>query len=427
MSFRDQQAMTECVFYVNGLPGGEGHHDGGMKGRDESVALASPMLQLSREESTALDDLARQPRRVVITTARPAQGTPNLVLTDAEAAQVQLPGTDKPVSPRAGSEAAYVAIAKKYPDRCFFVSCDLDPSTRVGKAAASVRSDHRFEMSIEEQASSLMANGLSFSSRKPQLNVFATFGAFFEGIAREGFELWRYQRNLTGGNDGLNVIMHLSHVGACTGRDHFSGWSLDWINLAIGYLPYLRRFYAPADARSAFVAVRDAAAGYGGHIVGIPRDNLPVLNRQDSTEPLWSADSAWTAVTKFRQFPGARTAILALGAPCYVAEKAAARAHQAGKSADVYVINGLPVPQTFWQELSNKYARVVTIEDGLIGTDESGLRGFAAYSAGHLYASAVDLYHLGITDPRIAPSEQYVKVWDHFGISEDRLLECLDL
>ena len=35
----------------------------------------------------------------------------------------------------------------------------------------------------------------------------------------------------------LNVTFHLSHVGACTGRDHFAGWSLDWINLAIGYLP----------------------------------------------------------------------------------------------------------------------------------------------------------------------------------------------
>ena len=82
--------------------------------------------------------------------------------------------------------------------------------------------------------------------------------------------MWRYQRNLTGYNEGLNVLMHFAHVGACTGRDHFSGWSLDWINLALGYLPYLRRFYAPADARSAFLAVVDAAAGWGGHIVAIP-------------------------------------------------------------------------------------------------------------------------------------------------------------
>ena len=138
---------------------------------------------------------------------------------------------------------------------------------------------NHFEMSIEEQAATLLADGLSFSSREPQLNVFATFGAFLEGIAREGFEMWRYQRNLTGLNEGLNVVMHFSHVGACTGRDHFSGWSLDWINLALGYLPFLRRFYAPADARAAFIAVRDAAAGYGGHIVAIPRDNLPVLTQ----------------------------------------------------------------------------------------------------------------------------------------------------
>ena len=73
------------------------------------------------------------------------------------------------------------------------------------------------------------------------------------------------------------MLLHLSHVGANTGRDHFSGWSLDWVNLALGYLPFLHRFYAPADARAAFIAVRDAAAHYGGHIVAIPRDTLPVL------------------------------------------------------------------------------------------------------------------------------------------------------
>ena len=78
--------------------------------------------------------------------------------------------------------------------------------------------------------------------------------ASVEGIAREGFEMWRYQRNLNGLNEGLNVVMHFSHVGACTGRDHFSGWSLDWINLSLAYLPFLRRFYAPADARAAFLA-----------------------------------------------------------------------------------------------------------------------------------------------------------------------------
>ena len=126
--------------------------------------------------------------------------------------------------------------------------------------------------------------------------------------------MWRYQRNLTGFNEGLNVIMHLSHVGACTGRDHFSGWSLDWINLALGYLPFLHRFYAPADARSAFIAVRDATAAYGGHIIAIPRDNLPVLTQADGRTPLWNAGDAWTPVTPYRERKGARAAILTIGA-----------------------------------------------------------------------------------------------------------------
>jgi transketolase N-terminal domain/subunit/transketolase C-terminal domain/subunit len=425
MSFRDDHAMLECLFYVNKLPGGEGHHDGGMKGRDAAAALANPMLQMTAQESAALESLARQPARVVVTTARPSKGAANLVLTPEDIAKVELPGVDKPVSPRAGSEAAYVAVARKFPQSCFFVSCDLDPSTRVGKAAASVPREHRFEMSIQEQASALLTDGLAYSSRDPQLNVFATFGAFLEGIAREGFELWRYQRNLTGVNDGLNVVMHFSHVGACTGRDHFSGWSLDWVNCAIGYLPYLDRFYAPADARAAFIAVRDAASRYGGHIVAIPRDNLPVLTRQGSSQPLWNAADEWTAVTPLRSCPGATTTILALGAPSYVAARAADRATDGGVKTDAYVINGLPVQEAFWEELTRRYRHVVTIEDGLIGTPESGLRGFAALVASELYGSNVQLDHFGITDPRVAPSDHYLQVWEHFGMTEQALAQCL--
>ena len=314
-------------------------------------------------------------------------------------------------------------MAAKYPDRCFFVSCDLDPSTKLGKATALVPKTHHFEMSIEEQAASLMADGLAYSSREPQINVFATFAAFFEGIAREGFEMWRYQRNLTGFNEGLNVIMHLSHVGACTGRDHFSGWSLDWINLALGYMPFLRRFYAPADARAAFVAVRDAAAGYGGHIVAIPRDNLPVLTRDDGKTPLWNAGDAWTAVTPYRERKGARAAILAIGAPSFLAGAASDRLAEQGTPVDVYVINGFPVDEAFFNSLPGKYGRIVTIEDGLIGTVDAGLRGFAAHVAGRFAGCGLTLDHFGIVDPQIAPSDHYLQVWEHYGMTADALVE----
>ena len=242
MSFRDVTAMLQCLFYVNDLPGGEAHHDGGMKGRDSGPVLSNRLLTLTPEETAAFERLQGEKKRTVITKARPARGTANLTLSADEAAKVSLPAPGKDVSARAGSEAAYAAVAAKYPKQCFFVSCDLDPSTKLGKATALVAKTQHYEMSIEEQAASLLADGLAYSSREPQINVFATFAAFFEGIAREGFEMWRYQRNLTGFNEGLNVIMHLSHVGACTGRDHFSGWSLDWINLALGYLPFLRGF-----------------------------------------------------------------------------------------------------------------------------------------------------------------------------------------
>jgi transketolase len=425
MSFRDVTAMLQCLFYVNDLPGGVDHHDGGMKGRDPGPVLSNRLLALTPEERAAFERLRAEKKRTVVTTARPARGTPNLTLSQEEAAKVALPAPGKEVSPRAGSELAYAAVAAKYPNQCFFVSCDLDPSTKLGKATALVPKSHHFEMSIEEQAASLMADGLAYSSRKPQINVFATFSAFFEGIAREGFEMWRYQRNLTGLNEGLNVIMHLSHVGACTGRDHFSGWSLDWINLALGYQPFLRRFYAPADARGAFVAVRDAAAGYGGHIVAIPRDNLPVLTQADGKTPLWNAGDEWTPVTPCRERKGARIAILAIGAPSYLAAQASDRLAEKGTLVDVHVINGFPLDQAFVNGLAGKYDRLLTIEDGLIGTMDAGLRGLAAYVAGRFAGCSLRLDHFGIVDPQIAPSDHYLQVWEHYGLTAAAIVERL--
>lgn len=425
MSYRDPHAMLECLFYVNGLPGGEGHHDGGMKGRDGAAVLANPMLHLSGDEQAALSDLQKQPKRIVEQKARPRAGSPNLVLNDADVAAVALPGTDKGITARAGSEAAYAAIAKKYPSQCFFVSADLNPSTKLGKGAALLAPHHAFEVSIQEQAGTLMADGLSYVTERPQLNVFATFAAFIEGIAREGLEFWRYQRNLDGANEGLNVLIHLAHVGANTGRDHFSGWSLDWINLALGYLPYLHRFYAPADARAAFIAVRDAAAHFGGHIVAIPRDTLPVLTKQGSSDPLWQGADAWTPSTVMRSHRDAKSVILAVGAPSHLAAAAADKASAQGVPTDAIVINGFPLADDFFDGITARYTRVLTLEDGLIGTPQSGVRGFAGLAATHLQNANVSLHHFGIVDPTIAPSETFQEVWEHFGMTEAQLLRVL--
>jgi transketolase N-terminal domain/subunit/transketolase C-terminal domain/subunit len=425
MSFRDVRAMLQCLFYVNDLPGGEAHHDGGMKGRDAQAVLASPLLKPTAAESARLDALRAAPPRVVVTTARPAPGTPNLVLSDADIKDVALPGPDKPVSPRAGSEAAYVALGKKHAPRIFVVSADLNPSTRLDKLVTALADGHHFEMSIEEQAATLLTDGLGYSSREPQLNIFSTFAAFLEGIAREGFEMWRYQRNLTGANEGLNVLMHFAHVGACTGRDHFSGWSLDWINLALGYLPFLRRFYAPSDARAAFIAVRDAAAGYGGHIVAIPRDNLPILTAADGKTPLWNAADAWTAVTPYRTREGATTAILTVGAPSYVAGQASDALAAKGTPVDVVVVNGFPIDDSQLAAIAGRYTRLMTLEDGVIGSVDAGLRGFAAYAAGKFAGSGIRMEHAGIVDPRVAPSETFQEVWAHFGMTAEAIVQRL--
>ena len=420
MSYRDLPSMMECLFLVNNLPGGKAHHDGHMKGRDLNAVLANPMLQFSEQQTAALERWRNLPPVAVTTSARPEPGSENLALPEETltAANATLPAPGgKWVSPRAGVAAAYELVAKTHPESMFVIDCDLAPSTKVDLAQKVLDSDHQFQLSIEEQIATMLANGLAVSTPTPKLIVFATFAAFFEGIAREGFEMWRYQRNLTGANEGLNVTFHLSHVGSCTGRDHFSGWSLDWINLAIGYLPYLDRFYAPADARAAFVAIADLASRNGAHIIGIPRDNLPLLTQQDSTAPLWNADSPWTDATQLRAMPGARKAILAFGATAFVAAEAADKLGADGMAVDAWVINGLPLDENRLEQLFTQYPEgIVTIEDGLIGTPEKGIRGFAGLVRGAAYDRKIPLIHLGITDPRIAPSEGHLELWQYFGL-----------
>jgi transketolase len=425
MSYRDVEPMLECLFLVNDLPGGKGHHDGSMKGREETEVLANPMLQVSAAQQAALDVLQQSPRTVV-TKARPAPGSENLVLPTAALAEVELKGVGEKDSARSGSEAGYAAVAAAFPDQVFVVSCDLDPSTKLAKARSFLAPDHQFEMSIEEQVATLMTNGLATASQRPQLNVVSTFAAFFEGIAREGFDMWRYQRNLNGVNEGLNVVYHISHVGACTGRDHFSGWGLDWINIGLTYLPYLHRFYAPADARAAFLAVCDLAAHYGGHIIGIPRDNLPILDQQDGSGPLWETTAEWEAVTTYRTYEGAQRALVALGAPAFLGGEAAAVLQGEGVPTDVYIVNGLPLPEGALADLVSRYGQgLVTVEDGVIGTAETGVRGFAGLVASVAAASNTPVAHIGITDPRIAPSEGHMETWAHFGITTEALVAAV--
>ena len=426
MSFRDVEPMLECIFLVNNLPGGEGHHDGHMKGREVSAVINNPMMQVRSDSRKVLNKLRRQTKRTVTTKVRPSPGEPNLTLPDDVIKTIDLPTIGSRVSARVGVEAGYAAIARTFPDKVFVVSCDLDVSTKLAKARQFLPPDHQFEMSIEEQASSLMANGIALSGRHPQLTIFSTFAAFFEGIAREGFEMWRYQRNLNGSNEGLNVTFHLSHVGACTGRDHFSGWGLDWITLATGYLPYLHRFYAPADARSAFVAVRDLAAHYGGHIIGVPRDNLPILEKQDGSGPLWDVNSQWEAITAYRKHPGAKKAILAFGAPAFLASDAASQLCETKDAVNVYIVNGLPLDRNQLVSLFTTYPNgIVTVEDSLIATPTLGLRGFAGFISSAAYNHKLPLHHIGITDPRIAPSNGHMEVWNHFGISTAAIIDAV--
>ena len=126
-----------------------------------------------------------------------------------------------------------------------------------------------------------------------------------------------------------------------------------------------------------------------------------------------------------RSQPNAKTAILALGAPAYLAASASEKATAAGVPTDAYVVNGFPLDDDFLAGLASRYTRVLTIEDGLIGTPDAGLQGFAGVVASSLINAGVSLHHFGIVDPGVAPSETFVEVWEHFGISEQHLLDAV--
>ena len=93
MSYRDVEPMLECLFLVNELPGGAGHHDGGMKGRNEADVLANPMFRATPGQAEALENLKSQPAHTETTHARPAPGSPNLVLPEGALENVSLPGS----------------------------------------------------------------------------------------------------------------------------------------------------------------------------------------------------------------------------------------------------------------------------------------------------------------------------------------------
>ena len=67
----------------------------------------------------------------------------------------------------------------------------------------------------------------------------------------------------------------------------------------------------------------------------------------------------------------------------------------------------------------------MTIEDGLIGNPEVGVRGFASLVQSAVAGTAVPVAHVGIVDPTVAPSEGHLATWDHFGITTDSLVDAV--
>ena len=125
-------------------------------------------------------------------------------------------------------------------------------------------------------------------------------------------------------------------------------------------------------------------------------------------------------MTAYRTYPNAKKAILAFGAPAFLAGEAAEILD--GK-VDVHIVNGLPLAPGVLRRLVRRYPRgVVTGEDGLIGTVDAVLRGFAGVVAAVAADQRVPAAHVGITDPTIAPSEGHMETWAHFGITSQALM-----
>ena len=110
------------------------------------------------------------------------------------------------------------------------------------------------------------------------------------------------------------------------------------------------------------------------------------------------------------------------GATAGIAQQAA---EQLGGTADVYVVNGLPLPDGFLDGIFGQYDSVVTVEDGIIGTRCTGVRGFAGLVLSAASDSGKRTEHVGIVDPRIAPSEGHAEVWEHFGLTSGAIADAV--
>ena len=92
----------------------------------------------------------------------------------------------------------------------------------------------------------------------------------------------------------------------------------------------------------------------------------------------------------------------------------------------MHIVNGLPLPGGALEQLVRRYPRgVVTIEDGLIGAADAGVRGFAGLVAAVAVDNKIPAAHIGITDPTTAPSEGHMETWAHFGITTQALVAAV--
>ena len=347
MSFRDSLGDDRVRVLRERSAGGEGQHDGGMKGRDGAAALANPMLAAVA---------GRAGRARSICGEQSAQ--------DGRHPGASAEGHAEPAAHARGRERHSVARHRQMGDAAGGIRSRLcgggeeisgplllrvvrsEPVDEAGEgrraraADASIRDEHR-------------GTGVGADDRWPVVREPRSAAERVRDVRARSWKASRARASRcgaisatsTGSTKGLNVVMHFSHVGACTGRDHFSGWSLDWINLA----PRLPAVPAPVlcAGRCARGISRRARCGRG----------VRRAHRGDSARQPAGADEAGivrAAVERRRAVDGDHAVSAARRAPKSPCSPSARRAISParratrrcakGVAADVYVINGFPLP-----------------------------------------------------------------------------------
>ncbi|MEW6777905.1 MAG: transketolase C-terminal domain-containing protein, partial [Bdellovibrionota bacterium] len=431
------------------------YHDGNLKGEDTEKILSA--LALTPVEQSAIDRLRSGSTREETFKARPKWDSatsydfsfpkPFPVSKSARLANGKH-GADW-LSPRKGVNVALKELSEKNKDYLMAVDMDLGGSTQLAAMAGPIGA--RFvQAGIRERGGVLAAAGAAYgmlrnraasgNGKIPSVCT-GTFAAFLQGVGREGLEFIDYQQDLWGYDaggltTGLPVKVISSHNGLNPGKDGITAHGLHGIDL-VYELPRLRRAFVPADANHAIHIIKEMfrLADYSMYIG--PRDLTPVIAKPGKPEePLFGPDWKWESVSLVEKTDGAKAALLVTGPILYRALMAKDELSKKKIATDVYFVGQVkPFPAAKVRELLSAYDRLVTLEDGFVGAEDSA-RGLAGLVSGCLAQGLSEiakkrsgsLPRLGKIGSRAGQtmSQEPDVIYDQYGLSIEEIVRCVE-